>query len=109
MTSEFNRKTQEGLALREALFFSQCFFLPSWVLCRLPTSWLLHSEFLLISLPDIYAVPLVPSTLSRPNPSPADGNKEGKTKEAAKIILSKNVCIPSPHRPSPESSRSPTR
>ena len=61
-------------------FFSQCFFLPSWVLCKLPTSWLLHSEFLLTSLPDIYAVPLVPSTLARPNPSPADGTKEGKAK-----------------------------
>ena len=108
MTSEFNRKTQEGLALREVLFFSQCFFLPSWVLCKLPTSWLLHSEFLLISLPDIYAVPLVPSTLSRPNPSPADGIKEGKAKTGLpSSFFLKNVCIPSASRPCPESSISP--
>jgi len=69
----------------------------------------LGCEFLLPSLANIHAVSLVDSSLPRPYPSPADGNKEGKTKEAAKIILSKNVCIPSPHRPSPESSRSPTR
>ena len=36
--------------------------------------------------------------------------KEGKTKEgSAQIILSKNVCIPSPPRPCPESSISLTR
>ena len=80
MTSEFNRKTQEGLALREALFFSQCFFLPSWVLCKLPTSWLLHSEFLLTSLPDIYAVPLVPSTLTSPIPHLQMTLKKGKSR-----------------------------
>jgi len=51
----------------------------------------LGCEFLLPSLANIHAVSLVDSSLPRPYPSPADGNKEGKTKEAAKIILSKNV------------------
>ena len=80
MTSKFNQKTQEGLALRYALFFSHCFFLPSCVLCKLPTSWFLGSEFLVPSLENIHAVLLVASSLPRPNPSHADGTKEGKTK-----------------------------
>ena len=80
MTSNFNRKTQEGLALREALFFSQCFCLPSCVLCKLPTSWFLSSEFCLLSLECLYAVPLVAPSLPSLNPSPADCTKEGETK-----------------------------
>ena len=46
----------------------------------LPTSWLLGSEFLLPSLVDILAVPLVAPSLPKPSPSPADGTKETKTK-----------------------------
>ena len=104
----FNQKTQVGLALWSELFFSQCFFLPSLVLCKLPTSWLLGSEFLLPSLADIYTVLLVAHSLPRPNPSPEDGTKDGKTKEGtAQFILCKNVHISSASRPCPESS-SPT-
>ena len=67
-------------------------------------------EFFLPSLANNHAVSLVASFQSRPYHSPADGNKEGKTKEgSAQIILSKNVCIPSPPRPCPESSISLTR
>ena len=84
--------------------------LPSCVLCKLPISWLLGCEFLLSSLANIHAVSFVASSLPRPYPSPADSNKEGKTMEGStQIILSKNACIPSPSRPCPESSRSPTR
>ena len=46
----------------------------------LPTSWLLGSEFLLPSLVDILAVPLVAPSLPKPSPSPADGTNETKTK-----------------------------
>ena len=61
---------------------------------QLPTSWLLGCEFLLPSLANIHAVSLVASSLPRPYPSPADGNKEGKTKEgSAQIILSKNAFL----------------
>ena len=49
-------------------------------MCMLPTSWLLGSEFLLPSLVDILAVPLVAPSLPKPSPSPADGTKETKTK-----------------------------
>ena len=41
---------------------------------------LLVTEFLLPSLSDIYTVPFVAPSLPRPNPSPADPTKEGKTK-----------------------------
>ena len=95
---------------RHYYFPSAYSFLPSWVLCKLPTSWLLGCEFLLPFLANIHAVSLVASSLPRPYPSPADGNKEGKTKEgSAKIIFSKNICISSPSRPCPDSSCSPTR
>ena len=57
-------------------------------------------EFFLHSLANIHAVSLVASFLLRPYPSPADGSKEGKTKEgSSQIILSKNVCILSPSDP----------
>ena len=49
-------------------------------MCMLPTFWLLGSEFLLPSLENIHAVPLVASSLPRLNPSHTDGTKEGKTK-----------------------------
>ena len=56
----------------------------------MPTSWLLVCEFLYPSLTNIYGVPLVAPSLPRPNPSPADGKKERKTKEGpAEFILSK--------------------
>jgi hypothetical protein len=100
VTCKFNWKPQESLALREVLFFSQCFFLPSWVLSKMSTSWLLGYEFLLPSLPNIPAVPLVAPFLPRPYPSPEDGTKEGKTKEEdAQFILSNNAHVPSTSRP----------
>ena len=43
-------------------------------------------------------------SLPRPNPSPEDGIKEGKTKEGShQSMVSKNVCMTSASRPCPKS------
>lgn len=83
------------LALWLAPFFSQCFFLLSWILSNLPMSWFLSYEVLLPFLPNVPRAPLVAPSIPGLSLT-CRWHHEEKTRDgAAQFILSKNVPIPS--------------
>ena len=95
-SSKVNQKTQVGLALWLAPFISQYLFLPSWVLSKLPSSWLVGWKFL---FPSKYPCSSTPSLPPYPGPALTCRWHEGNWGEDAQFILSKSILIPLPPGP----------